>query len=106
MSTQPLPIDDAEAPDLVVRVADAKARLSELIARAERGERVVIARGDVPVVTLAPVRRQRRVLGALLDIVPDLDLAAVEAAAEDDWTEEELDDFQGDLENELRGDDD
>ena len=106
MSTQPLPTDDAEAPDLVVRVADAKARLSELIARAERGERVVIARGDVPVVTLAPVRRQRRVLGALLDIVPDLDLAAVEAAAEDDWTEEELDDFQGDLENELRGDDD
>ena len=106
MNTRPLLTDEADPPDLIVRVADAKARLSELIARAERGERVVIARGDVPVVTLAPVRRQRRVLGALLDIVPDLDLAAVEAGAQDDWTEEELDDFQGDLENELRRDDD
>ena len=103
MSTQPLPIDDAEAPDLVVRVADAKARLSELIARAERGERVVIARGDVPVVTLAPVRAEAlSPVGVFAKLGIAVDLDAVHAAADDDWTQQELDDFEGDLENELR----
>ncbi len=36
-------------------VHDAKARLSELIALAERGDEVVIARGSVPAVRLVPV---------------------------------------------------
>lgn len=35
-----------------VKVGDAKTRLSELIALAERVERIVIARGDTPVVEL------------------------------------------------------
>jgi prevent-host-death family protein len=38
-----------------MNVAEAKAKLSELIARAEAGEEVVIARDGAPVVRLAPV---------------------------------------------------
>ena len=37
---------------IIVKVGDAKTRLSELIALAERGERIVISRGDTPVVEL------------------------------------------------------
>lgn len=50
-----------------VNIAIAKARLSELIARAEAGEEVVIARGGKPAVTLTPSQDQpkpRRVAGA------------------------------------------
>jgi prevent-host-death family protein len=35
-----------------VNIAEAKAKLSELVARAERGEEVVIARHGKPIVTL------------------------------------------------------
>ena len=38
-----------------MNIAQAKARLSELIARAERGEEVVLTRAGKPVVTLARV---------------------------------------------------
>ena len=37
-----------------INIAQAKARLSELVALAEAGEEVVIARGGKPVVTLTP----------------------------------------------------
>jgi prevent-host-death family protein len=37
-----------------LNIADAKARLSELIARAEAGEEVIIARRGRPAVTLTP----------------------------------------------------
>jgi prevent-host-death family protein len=49
---------------VVLNVAEAKAKLSELIARAEAGEEVLIARAGKPVVALTPapkpkvVRRQ------------------------------------------------
>ncbi|GAB5377881.1 MAG: hypothetical protein AcusKO_43430 [Acuticoccus sp.] len=49
--------------DLIVKIADAKTRLSELIARAEAGERVVIARGNDPVVVLTPVGPATRPIG-------------------------------------------
>ncbi len=38
-----------------INVAEAKAKLSELIARAEAGEEVIIARAGKPSVTLRPV---------------------------------------------------
>ena len=38
-----------------VNIADAKARLSELVARAEAGEQVVLARAGKAVVTLTPI---------------------------------------------------
>jgi prevent-host-death family protein len=40
-----------------INIAQAKARLSELVALAEAGEEVVIARGGKPVVTLTPRAR-------------------------------------------------
>jgi antitoxin (DNA-binding transcriptional repressor) of toxin-antitoxin stability system len=51
----------------IVKVHQAKTTLSKLIEQALAGEEVVIARGDTPVVQLAPVDTQppRRVFGAL-----------------------------------------
>lgn len=48
-------------------IHQAKTNLSKLIARAEAGEEVVIARGNEPVVRLAPLtpKKRRRIPGAL-----------------------------------------
>jgi prevent-host-death family protein len=59
-------------------VAEAKARLSELIDMVERGEEVIIARDHKPVVRLSPVERQlaRRTPGSARGRVwmaPDFD---------------------------------
>jgi prevent-host-death family protein len=43
-----------------VNIADAKTHLSRLIALAERGERVVIARAGKPVAELRPVRKIKK----------------------------------------------
>ena len=40
----------------IVKIKDAKAHLSRLIARAERGERIVITRAGKPVAELRPLR--------------------------------------------------
>jgi prevent-host-death family protein len=52
---------------IVVTVRQAKAQLSQLIARAEAGEEIIIARGGRPVVKLMPIakRATRRRFGAL-----------------------------------------
>jgi prevent-host-death family protein len=42
-----------------MNIAAAKAKLSELVARAEAGEEVIIARDGKPVVTLTPRERPR-----------------------------------------------
>ncbi|WP_411288541.1 type II toxin-antitoxin system Phd/YefM family antitoxin [Phenylobacterium sp.] len=52
---------------LQVNIAEAKAKLSELVARAEAGEDVIIARGGKPIVTLKllpAVAKAKRVAGA------------------------------------------
>ena len=51
----------------MVTVHQAKTQLSKLIARAEAGEEIVIARGRQPAVKLTPVRKRatRRRFGAL-----------------------------------------
>jgi prevent-host-death family protein len=60
-----------------MNIAAAKARLSELVARAEAGEEVIIARDGKPVVTLAPQaspRPAKRRLGVwdhLGEAIPD-----------------------------------
>ena len=41
-------------PRAVYKVAEARARFSELLARARAGEEIVIARGDVPHARLVP----------------------------------------------------
>jgi prevent-host-death family protein len=55
-----------------VNVQDAKTRLSQLLAAAERGEEVVIARGGRPVVRLVPVEEPGpRPVGFVAGSVPD-----------------------------------
>lgn len=73
-----------------MNVAEAKAKLSELISRAEAGEEVEIARDGVPAVRLTPVRAASPVrIGALAHLG---DLEKAEAALDDDdptgWGEE------------------
>jgi prevent-host-death family protein len=57
-----------------VTIHHAKTNLSKLIARAEAGEEIVIARGNEPVVRLAPVesKKRKREPGWLKGKVPDL----------------------------------
>ncbi len=54
---------------MVVKVGEAKTRLSELLARVEAGEEIVIARGDHPVARLLPMPGRRDVRGAVADIL-------------------------------------
>jgi len=42
---------------LTVKVAEAKARLSELLAKVEAGEEVIISRGSDPIARLSPLRQ-------------------------------------------------
>ncbi|MFP5488326.1 MAG: type II toxin-antitoxin system Phd/YefM family antitoxin [Acidimicrobiia bacterium] len=58
-----------------VNVQEAKSRLSELLARAERGEEVVIARAGLPIVRLQLVDgTPRRRFGVMqLDVPDDFD---------------------------------
>jgi len=55
-------------------IHEAKTNLSKLIARAEAGEEIVIARGRVPVVRLTPLKpeRPRPKFGSMKDIWPEL----------------------------------
>ncbi|GHE75542.1 antitoxin [Amycolatopsis deserti] len=55
-----------------VKVQEAKTRLSAILADVERGEEVVIARGDVPVARLVPIQEpSERELGFVPYRVPD-----------------------------------
>jgi prevent-host-death family protein len=55
-----------------VKVQEAKTRLSALLAAVERGEEIVIARGDTPVARLIPVQElPERELGFVPYDVPD-----------------------------------
>ena len=61
-----------------VNIADAKARLSELVEKATRGEEIVIARDHRPVAKLVPIERPltRRKPGSAkgqIWIAPDFD---------------------------------
>jgi prevent-host-death family protein len=55
-----------------MNIAEAKAKLSELVARAEAGEDVVIARDGKPAVTLTPAapKGKRRILGVWAHLGP------------------------------------
>jgi prevent-host-death family protein len=62
--------------DSVVNIHDAKTRLSQLVARAERGERITIARAGKPVAVLGPAPKSRRA-----PLPPDDPLLNLEAFA-------------------------
>lgn len=61
------------APEIVT-IHAAKTHLSQLIARVEAGEELIIARGDTPVARLVPLAPQKpkRVFGAMADQVGEL----------------------------------
>lgn len=70
-----------------MKVQEAKTRLSAILAEVERGEEVVIARGDTPVARLVPVQEPRErelgfvrydVPGSFFEPLPDDELAAWE----------------------------
>ncbi|WP_372424259.1 type II toxin-antitoxin system Phd/YefM family antitoxin [Salinarimonas chemoclinalis] len=51
-----------------VKVADAKTRLSQLLARVEAGDDFVIARGDRPIARLIPIDDRARRVAAIEDL--------------------------------------
>jgi prevent-host-death family protein len=53
---------------ITVDIAGAKARLSELVARAEAGEEIVIARDNVPVALLSRLPRADDIRAAIEEI--------------------------------------
>lgn len=58
---------------LQINITEAKARLSELVARAEAGEEIVLARAGRPIVTLTPssaVHKVKRIAGAWAHLGP------------------------------------
>ena len=63
-------------PDTIVNMHAAKTRLSQLVARAERGERITIARAGRPVAQLGPAPRRRRAA-----VRPDDPLLSLESFA-------------------------
>ncbi len=65
-------------PEKIVNIHAAKTRLSQLVARAEKGERITIARAGKPVAELGPPRRARRATLPADDPLLNLDTFAVE----------------------------
>jgi prevent-host-death family protein len=78
-------------PDAVT-IHAAKTHLSALVARAEAGEEIIIARGNTPVAKLVPLHPpapvKRRSFGCLAH------LGSVGDEALDDWTEDELTEWE------------
>ncbi|HWL02440.1 MAG TPA: type II toxin-antitoxin system prevent-host-death family antitoxin [Microbacteriaceae bacterium] len=75
-----------------MNVQDAKTQLSRLLAAAERGEEVIIARGGKPIVRLELLGEPRkRELGFLAGLIP----TPPDSAFFEPMTEEDLADWEG-----------
>jgi prevent-host-death family protein len=62
----------------IVNIHEAKARLSDLLRKAARGEEIVISRRNVPLARLVPVARPGAARGlgwarGAVDVAPDFD---------------------------------
>ncbi len=68
----------AAVSEKVINMHAAKTRLSQLVARAEKGERIVIARAGKPVAELGPTRWAKRASLPSSDPLLNLDEFAVE----------------------------
>lgn len=64
-------MDDHRA-STIVKIGDAKTRLSELIARVEKGEEIIIARDDKPVARLVQVRRPQAEIDAAIAAIREM----------------------------------
>ena len=51
-----------------VKVAQAKTHLSELLAKVEAGEEVIISRGNTPIAKLSRIRRENNVEALIAEI--------------------------------------
>ncbi|PRA45358.1 type II toxin-antitoxin system prevent-host-death family antitoxin [Ochrobactrum sp. MYb68] len=51
-----------------VKVAEAKTHLSELLAKVEAGEEVIISRGNTPIAKLSRIRRENNVEALIAEI--------------------------------------
>jgi prevent-host-death family protein len=58
---------------ITVKIGEAKTRLSELIAKVEAGEEVIIARGNEPVARLAPLDERARRRAVMEEILATKD---------------------------------
>jgi prevent-host-death family protein len=58
---------------ITLKIGEAKTRLSELIAKVEAGEEVIIARGNEPVARLAPLDEQARRRAVMEEILATRD---------------------------------
>jgi len=67
-----------------VKVAEAKAHLSELLARVERGEEIIIARGDTPVARLVPLEEKARGRAAIEAVLARRDSGQIKTATQDE----------------------
>lgn len=53
---------------ITVKIHEAKTHLSELLAKVEAGEEVVISRGNDPIAKLSRIRKERDISKVLADI--------------------------------------
>lgn len=53
---------------ITVKVGEAKTHLSELLAKVEAGEEVIIARGNEPIAKLSRIRRENDVQSVIAEI--------------------------------------
>lgn len=53
---------------VTVKVAEAKAHLSELLARVEAGEEIIISRGNNPIAVLSRIRKEDNIESAIAEI--------------------------------------
>lgn len=53
---------------VTVKVAEAKTHLSELLAKVEAGEEVIISRGNKPVARLSRIRRENDIAALIAEI--------------------------------------
>jgi prevent-host-death family protein len=53
---------------VTVKVAEAKAHLSELLARVEAGEDVIISRGNDPIAVLSRIRKEKDIHNTIAEI--------------------------------------
>jgi prevent-host-death family protein len=67
-----------------VKVAEAKARLSELLAKVEAGEEFVIARGHEPIARLVPIAPRRDLRAAFADMIAARDSGRIKPMSIED----------------------
>jgi prevent-host-death family protein len=69
---------------ITVNIGEAKTRLSELVAKVEAGEEVVIARGNEPVARLAPLDEQARRRAVMEEILELRDSGKIKSVSREE----------------------